>query len=381
MRRYLVILFLTMPLFCISQTKLNFSRADSLTYQFYLKGDWKKLISLSKDLAVQNIESKLIRQRVGYAYFVTGDYFSARNQYEKAYEFDHSDDISNEMIYYSNLYSGSVNTRFSAGNLSQSSLTKLGIEKFNAIESVDAEFNLKTNQTVTRSDQMYYRFGINTDLGYRVSLYQAYSYYNQTISNVVTQQPEYQALLKYTISPVWHVKAAYHHLFTNVGNVNYPQNLGFLAMSSQLNRFNFEVNTSVLTSSLSTTNQFGFHAGIVLPGMYRIYLNSAVIGMYENAAFRTIFAETAGLKCTKNLWAEGNLTLGNLKNYNSNDALYVFNSADPSLFRTGFSLIYYLGKHLTITGNFTFDQQENSSVTTNKYYYQYSYSGGLKWKL
>lgn len=381
MCRYALILLLTLPLFSVAQTKLNFSKADSLSYQYYLKGDWKKLIDLSKVLADQNIESKLIRQRVGYAYFVSGDYFSALNQYEKAYEFDQSDDLSKEMIYYSNLYSGSVNTRFSSGNLSQESMSKLGIVKYNPIESVDAEFNLKTNQTVTRSDQMYTRYGIKTDLGYRVSVYQAYSYYKQTISNVVTQQPEYQILLKYTMSPVWHLKTAYHRLFTNVGNVNYPQNLGFLAMYSQLNRFNFEVNTSFLTSSLSTMNQFGFHAGAVLPGKSGIYLNSAVIGMYENAAFRTIFAETAGLKCAKNLWAEGNVTIGNLKNYSSNDALYVYNSVDPSHFKTGFSLIYFLGKHLTISGNFTFDQQENSSVTTNKYYYQYSYSGGLKWKL
>lgn len=381
MHRYLLILLLYLPLFSLAQTKLSFTTADSLSYQYYLKGEWKKLIDFSNELSAQKIESKLIRQRVGYAYFATGDYYSAKKQYQEAYNFDQSDDVTKEMIYYSNLYAGSINTRYFAGNLSQDSKTKLGIIKYVPIESIDAEFNLKTNQTTTRSDQIYYRFGINTDLGYRASIYQAYSYYKQTISNVVTQQPEYQALLRYTISPVWHFKTAYHHLFTNVGNVSYPQNLGFLAISSQLNRFNFEVNTSVLKSSLSTTNQFGFHAGAVLPGKHGIYINSAVIGMYENAAFRTIFAETAGLKCAKNLWAEGNITLGNLKNYSTNDAIYVFNSVDPSVFKTGFSLIYFLGKRLVISGNFTFDQQENSSVTTNKYYYQYSYSGGLKWKL
>lgn len=381
MRRYVLISFLFLPLISLSQTKLGFVKADSLSYQYYIKREWKKLIDFSKELAEQNLESKLIRQRTGYAYFVTGDYYSAKNQYEKAYEFDHSDDITNEMIYYSNLCLGSVNTRFTSGNLSTASKTKLGIKKYNPVESVETEFNLKTNQTATRSDQLYYRFGIGTDIGYRVSIYQSYSYYNQTISSVVTQQPEYQILLKYTISPIWHMKSAFHHLFTNVGNTNYPGNLGFLAMTAQINRFNFEANTSILNSSLGTTNQFGFHAGAVLPGKRGIYVNSALIGMYENSAFRTIFAETAGFRCAKNLWAEGNITLGNLKNYSTNDALYVFNSVDPSVFRTGFSLIYFLGKHLSVIGNFTFDQQENTSVTINKYYYQYSYSGGLKWKL
>ncbi|HEY5510181.1 MAG TPA: hypothetical protein VIK10_04055 [Prolixibacteraceae bacterium] len=381
MYRYPVIILLLLPLFSFSQAELSFSKMDSLSYQYYLKGDWKKLIDLSKETDSQNIESKQIRQRVGYAYFMSGDYYSAMNQYEKAYEFDQSDDLTKEMLYYSNLYAGSMNTRYHAGNLSPASSARLEIKKKNPVESIDVEFNLKTNKTATRSDQMYYRIGVNSDLGYRVSLYQAYSYYDQTISRVVTQQPEYLALLKFTLSPVWHLKMAYHHLFTNVGNVNLPENLGFIAVTSQFNRFNLEVNGSVLNSSLHTTNQIGFHAGVVLPGKQGIYLNSAIVGMYENAAFRTIFAETAGLKCAKALWAEGNITVGNLKNYSAINSLYVYNSVDPSIFKTGFSLIYFLGKNLTISGNFTFDQMENSSVAANKNYYQYSYSGGIKWKL
>ena len=381
MSRHTVIILLFLPLFSFSQAKLSFSKADSLSYQYYLKGDWKKLIDLSKEAENLDLESKQMKQRAGYAYFMTGDFYSAIIQYEKALEFDQSDDITKEMLYYSNLYTGSINTRFYAGNLSPASMAKLEIVKYNPVESFDAEFNLKTNKALNHSDQLYYKLGISSDIGFRVSLYQAYSYYNQTISNIVTQQPEYLVLIKLALSPVWHFKTAYHHLFTKVGIVTYPENSGFIAITSQLSRFNLEVNTSVLNSSLGTTNQFGFQAGASLPGKQGIYLNSAIIGMYENAAFRTIFAETAGLKVTKTLWAEGNIALGNLKNYSSNNSLYIYNSVDPSVFKSGFSLIWFLGKKLTVTGNFTFDQLENSSVTTNKYYNQYSYSGGLKWKL
>ena len=381
MYRHTVIILLFLPLFSFSQAKLTFNKADSLSYQYYLKGDWEKLIDLSKEASNLDLESKQMKQRAGYAYFMTGDFYSAQNQYEKAFKYDQSDDITKEMLYYSSLYAGSINTRFYAGNLSPASMTKLEIMEYNPVESFDAEFNLKTNKALNHSDQLYYRLGISSDIGYRVSLYQAYSYYNQTISNILTQQPEYLALLKYTLSPVWHFKTAYHHLFTKVGNAILPENMGFIAVTSQLNRFNLEINVSVLNSSQRTTNQFGLNAGANLPGKQRIYLNSAVAGMYENGVFRTIFAETAGLKCAKNLWAEGNIALGNLKDYNSNNSLYIYNSVDPSVFKSGISLICFLGKKLTIMGNFTFDQLENSSVTTNKYYYQYSYSGGLKWKL
>ncbi len=381
MYKYVVILFLLFPLSSFSQAKLSFQKVDSLTYAYYLKGEWKNLIDLSKKASSQNIESKFIRQRTGYAYFVTGDYYAAKTQYEKALEYDQSDEVTKEYLYYSSLNAGSVNTRLYAGNLSFDMASKLGIRRFNPVESVDTEFNLKTNSTTTRSNQSYYRVGINTELGYKFSLFQSYSYYQQTISSVLTQQPEYVAILKYSLTPVWHIKTAYHRLFTNVGNVNYPANLGFIALSSQLNRFSLEANASILKSSSSSTQQVGLQAGVVLPGRRNIYLTSSVVGMNESSAFRLIFAQTAGLKIAKNLWAEGNITKGNLKNYNTFSSLYVYNSVDPSVFRTGGSLIYFLGKHLILTGNFTFDQQKIEANTTNKYYYQYSYSGGLKWKL
>ncbi len=381
MFKYLVIILLCSPLHSFSQSKLSFQKADSLSYAYFLRSDWKSLIELTKEATKQKIESKFIRQRAGYAYYCTGDYYAAKYQYEKALEYDQSDNLTKEYLYYSSLNAGSINTRIYAGNLSFDSASRLGIKRFNPVESIETEFNLKTNNTTTHSNQIYYRVGINTELSYRISLYQSYSYYQQTISSELTQQPEYLALLKISLSPVWHIKTAYHRLFTNVAGLKYPANLAFLSLSSQLNRFNLEASASILKSSFATTQQSGLQASVALPGRSNIYLTSSIVGMNESSAFRMIFSQTAGFKWTKNLWAEGNITKGNLKNYNTFNSLYVYNSIDPSVFRTGCSLIYFLGKHLTITGNFTFDQQKIESNSTNLSYYQYSYSGGLKWKL
>jgi hypothetical protein len=189
------------------------------------------------------------------------------------------------------------------------------------------------------------------------------------------------AILKWSPNPVWQIKGAYHHLFTNVGSTAYPGNLGLLAIAANINRFNFEANTSFLKAASTKTLQMGLQASVVLPGKSDIYLKGSAVGIIESGAFRTIYAQTAGLKCAKNLWAEGNITLGNLNNYNTLNSLYIYNSADPSIFRTGFSLIYFLGKHLSILGNFTFDQQQYTTNSVTNNYFQYSYSGGLKWKL
>jgi tetratricopeptide (TPR) repeat protein len=323
-----------------------------------------------------------MRQRAGYAYFVTGDYYAAIHQYEKAFEFDRSDLITQEYLYYSTINAGSEKSRFYAGYVSEELNSKLNLHRVNPVESFDTEFNLKTNQTTTRSDQIYYRFGINSELGYRLSLYQAYTNYHQNISNVTTKQPEYLAILKYSLNPWWQLKTSYHHLATTSGGTNYPADIGYFALAFQRNRINLETSYSLLKSTASTTQQFGFGAGIVLPGRSNIYLNSSLSGMLESSVYRTIYSQTAGFKCTKNVWAEGSITLGNLKNYTAFNSLYVYNSIDPTIFRTGFSLFYFLGRHLSVTGNFTFDQREIENTSgINSNYYQYSYSGGLKWKL
>ena len=381
MYKYLILGFLLLPVLSFSQDKLNFQRADSLSYSYFQKGEWGKLKILLQQAFKEEIDSKFMRQRAGYAFFITGDFTSARIQYEKALEFDQADEVTREYLYYAALNSGSEETRLLAENLPASVATRLGVKRYHPIDRIDTEFNLKTNQTTTRSNQMYYRFGLSSEIGYRFSLYQAYAYYEQTINKEITKQPEYLVLLKYTLSPVFQAKAAYHLLASNAASISYPGNLGFIGLSAQWNRFSLEANTSLLKTTLATTLQTGIQGGIVLPGKANLYLNSAVFGMYESATYRTIFSETAGLKCTGNLWAEGNLTIGNLKNYSTYNSLYVYNSVDPSIFRTGFSLVYFLGKHLSILGNFTFDQQKIESSSVNNLYYQYSYSGGLKWKL
>jgi hypothetical protein len=381
MRRKILIIILLAPMISFSQGKMNFQKADSLSYQYFLQGDWSNLISLTKDAFKQNIDSKFMRQRAGYAYFMTADYFSAKIQYEKALNFDRSDDVTREYLYYSSANAGSEHARYYAGKLSEVAAKRLGIQPFNLAESFDTEFNLKTNQLKTRSNQIYYRVGLNSELGYRVSLYQAVSYYQQTVSKELTRQPEYLALLKWSVNPSLQIKTAYHRLFTNVAGANYPANLGFVGLSSQLKRFHFEVNGSVLKSDTSSTRQIGLQAGVVLPGKSNLYFTGSLAHMTEATTNRIIYSQSAGFKLTGNWWAEGNITLGNLKNYNTFNSLYVYNSVDPTVFRTGLSLICFAGKHLVVTGNYTFNQQEIERVSTNKNYYQHSFSIALKWKL
>lgn len=383
MYKYLILAFLFFPLLLKSQENITFQQVDSLTYQYFIKGQWKELINLTKKSEPQGIESKFLYQRAGYAYFMMADYSMAREKYEKALKYDAADQITLEYLYYCGLNLGSQESaRYYAQNLFPETQKRLGIARLKAIDELDAELNYKSNDATTRSDPSYYRVGISTQLGYRLSLYQAISYYGQTIDGSLAKQPEYFALLKWSMSPNVVIKGAFHGINSKIGIYNYPAYLGFLGISSQIKRINLEGNASVLSLDTATVQQYGLQARLVLPGKSGVYITSGLTGITESGKSRAIFSQSVGLKCLKNFWAEGNVTLGNLNNYNNLNALYVYNPYDPTVFRTGMSLLYYLNQHITLIGNFTYDQKEfGNNLNNNQYYNQLSISGGIKWKL
>ena len=81
---------------------------------------------------------------------------------------------------------------------------------------------------------------------------------------------------------------------------------------------------------------------------------------------------------TKKVWLEGNVTLGNLNNFADLNGLYIYNSLDPTTFRTGLSLYYYLNKQLTLYSNYTFSKKHITEYDVN--YNQHSITGGIIWK-
>jgi hypothetical protein len=163
------------------------------------------------------------------------------------------------------------------------------------------------------------------------------------------------------------------------GGVAIPANMFFASLSYKMNRFHIGLNGSILSDKLSNTSQYGVQAGVTLEGKSNIYLNSSLSQETEKAVSRTVFSQAVGAQLVKTLWGEANVTLGNLNNYNDYNALYVYNSVDPTLFRTGLTLFWYLGKRVTFSANYTYDTKQ-IELNQNKYIQQ-SFLGGIRWKL
>jgi len=139
------------------------------------------------------------------------------------------------------------------------------------------------------------------------------------------------------------------------------------------------MNSSFFRYGMGDFKQIGLQGGVTLPGKTGFYFYSYLSGMLENENSRIIYSQYAGARIFKTLWAEGNVTLGNIQNYHDHNALYIYNSIDPTLFRTGFSLYWYVGRKLTLYGNYLYDTKQIEQTASQ--YIQQSFLGGLIWKL
>jgi len=378
----IVFLFISMPFY--GQQNYSFSLIDSLSYNYFVTQKWDKLIEISKEAKANDIDFKHLQQRVGYAYFSLGNYFAAQHHYEKALKFDAYDIDTRTYLYYCGLYTANnANARYHAGKLPLKNSEAIDFKPFGLVHLFDFEYNYKANSSINRSNPIYLRAGVGSNLGSRLSLYQSMSTYSQDIDTYSIKQNEYFASMGWTASPHLVINAAYHYINAQIDSsvytTNYKGNLGFIKLSSTFNRFDVGLSGSLLNNYSGYTSQIGLQAGVQLPGKANIYLQSSLYSLTDSTSNRIIFSQSIGGLVFKKLWLKGSVTLGNLKNYSDNNGLYVYNSIDPTTFRTAASSFWKVSPHLTLFGNYTYDIKNITDINTN--YNQHSFSTGIIWNI
>lgn len=393
MFKYLIVfIFFTLSVFSQQNSEIN--RIDSLTYQYYLIGNWDELISTGKEAINNGINFKYLQQRLGYAYFVKQDYYSSIRHYQQSLKFDKTDLISHTYLYYAAInINDEEMARYHISKLNAENQAFFKVKKTRIIDAFDLEYNYKLNKDYKinnaltsdlRGNPHYKRIGVNSQFGYRFNLYQSYSNYNQLTDYVnQTTQNEYYISGAYSLFSRTNVMLAYHYVGTNIfadpDSLKIPGNLWFGKISHNFNRFDISVSQSQFTNDYNSASQTGIQLGVLLPVKSKIYLKSSLYRIAESDTSRLVFNQTIGTLIAKRFWLQGSLTLGNLNNYVDNNALYLYNSLDNTTFRTGATLYYYPGRHITLFTNYSYDKK---LITDSQYSYkQHSFTGGLIWKL
>jgi hypothetical protein len=388
--RYIIVLLFLIQFTVRAQKQLDFPAIDSMTYKYYMNGNWDSLINLGKYALGNNIDFKYLRQRMGFAYFSGANYVEAQKQFAKALEYDSFDSFTLNYLYLSFLYEGNDDgASFIAGGMKKETRQNLSVKLFKPIESVEAEYNFKYAGTELRSNPQYFNIGITSRLGSRISLFQMFSDYTQTITikypmseeYVTDTQPEYYALLNYSVSPYLKLKAAYHYLNTTWSLKSNSAHLGYIGLSADYNKFRLGGEFSLMKIENNPVAQAGLMAGLKGEGPFRLFATGELSLMTSGNVFAgLIYNQKAGLKLSQKLWLEGNVTFGNLSDFSEFSARYIYNTIDPTSFRCGSTMYLFPGKHISLWFNFSYERKDFYE-NINYHYNQFSYLGGIKWKI
>lgn len=388
--KYLIAAFLSFFTFlAYGQDKTGFTIVDSLTYRYYLDGNWNKLISTGKRAIDSGIDYKFLRQRLGYAFFIKGDYNAARRHLVKALEYDSHNPFTLEYLYYSYLLSGKESYSGSwKKNIDPGLQKKIGVRGNRLISALDLEYNFKYSGSVLRSNPNYFRIGLYSRPGARISLYQSFSKYIQkvrvlekgSLNTYLTEQPEYYGILSINAAQKLIIRTGYHYLSTRSGSLSKKGNLFVLSLSPDLYRFALDMNGTALFYNETSVYQVTAEPGYTFPGRSGFYLKSGLSWISENGSVRFVYNPAAGVKVFKNLWLEGNVSAGDMDRYNDYKGLYVYNSYDPLVFRAGGIIQLFIGKKTAIWLNYSYEKKEFFEDRSYNYK-QYSYLGGIKWEL
>ncbi len=171
----LIFFMLTLSIQVVAQKTINYPTIDRITYSQYMKGSWKELIKTGKTALKNDVDFYYLQVRMGIAYYELKKYRKAIPYFEKSRKSNRTNELVNEYLYYSYLFSGRENdARKLTKELSAELKTKLGVKVNPIISAISLDFRTENfddyqAKNITgglleqdvRNDYSYFSFGIN----------------------------------------------------------------------------------------------------------------------------------------------------------------------------------------------------------------------------
>lgn len=169
----------------------NFRMVEDSSYKLYLYQDWKGLQQFGRDAVHNGIDYFYLRQRIGIAAYKLEKYQVAKVHFEHADAFNH-DDVTDEYLYYSLLFSGNYNeaSRLTK-RFSKDLKVKTKTGKNSIINLLQVEGGLKFTNSYLVNNLYYFSLGIGHTLGRGYTAYHSYTYTTQQYFYGTYQQHQY----------------------------------------------------------------------------------------------------------------------------------------------------------------------------------------------
>lgn len=372
-----------------SQDKVDAADIETKTLELYTNKNWNSLISLGNDALKNGTDYFYLRMRLGIAYYEQKNYCSAEEHFAKAIEFNDTDDLAKEYLYYSNLFVGKEEeARKLSSSFSSELKEKLGLDKIALIDfiSVNGGAKMANDAFSDSSNPIYFEPARFFELGLKhyyknkFSLFHTLSTFSQETFIGKINQNQYYALSTIPLKNNWSIAPAFHAVQLNfTGRIpgfnsdkttnNYF--VGSFSVHKSFKKFDFSIGSTY--SSILNITQYN-HFGNVT---YSVFGNSQLILGITNyvhtidsyAKVNNSFSAFVHFEPLKFV----TLKFTYIKNQNNNiieeNGYFVNNSTDLTTNRFGVLANFRINKTFSLS---TLYQIENKELFLQNSNYQYS---------
>lgn len=407
---------------------LTFPKVDTLTYNAFLKNDFKTIKTVGNKALKKNIDFYYLRYRMGIASFQMKNFVDAAKHFEKAYATDNSDSQLREYLYFSYTYSGQKEkATILADHFSKEEKEKIQykpsiLESISIVAGLLKSNNYKANfnnkdfispspygQGTIYNDVHYENLTLNIRIAPKLrwtnyGSFASNSYYAiiqnnfPTFSSLTTEDTtnyyQWNSVLNY-FTKGWNFAAGgggyystYYTYFTDLINPNlgilkdkFTQTnySGSLSISKNLHYFvpKLEATYSNFSDKKNYTTELGV---TVFPfGNLNFYCNSKVDYLKNETNKNLIYSQLIGCKIFSKLWIEMFGSHGNHENFIADNGLLSFNTPNKINWYAGTNLNFYF-KKFDVTLGYVLQQREGNydlytnpnTYTTTTYNFNYN---------
>jgi hypothetical protein len=393
-----------------------------------------------------------LRLRLGIAYYNIGNFRLAEHHLMKALSFNKDDDTAKEYLYYSYIFSNqSQEAYYLSAGFSSSLESKLQTGNNQFVETVYLETgptfsnNIETNESKPgealnnlyylekdlNDDKYYSHLGLRMNLSQNITWYLGYGYLNISKLKQIYRtdiivngnnfrtdlfshyyqiyQHSIYGNLGILIQPGFSISPAYHLIHVNYSTI-YPdvfrppfaqrgvikRDTAFFnqIVSLRISKSFKRIELGISGSWSDLNNEIQYQLGGILTwypmGNLNLYSTSTLTGAWQGNITKPVFDQLIGGKIMKRMWIEGNITFGEMLNFNEKNAFVIHNSGDKIKFRTGINFIVLLSEKLELSIRYNYLKEEGYAYTNSVsegskieplHYQNNTIIGGLKWKL
>ena len=367
-----------------SQNEIDAAEIETKTFEFYTNKNWNSLISLGNEALKNGSDYFYLRMRLGIAYYEQKNYCLALVHFKKAIDFNATDDLANEYLYYSYTFIGQEEEARKLSTTFSSELKeKLGLNNTPVIDFIAVSGGLKNANSSLFEQANFFELGLKHYLKNNFSLFHAVSTFNQETWIGKINQNQYYALASIPLKNNWSIAPAFHVFQLNftgeILGANSETTTSNYFVSSFLviktyNKFHFSIGSTISnTADIEKSKQYNHFANIT----YSVFGNSQLVLGFTDYLHTTDNYDTLNNSFSTFVSFEPlnfiTIKLSYFKNLNKNiieqNGYLINNSIDLTTNRLSVLANFRLNKTFSI---FTLYQLENKELYQQNSDYQYN---------